>query len=193
MEHSPVDFARILKQTQRYAMYWCIAPSLIEESSGSVEMIEVILVSLTSPETHICDLEVGPEMACRIPISFIVVIGPSRAVRNPPLRIVLVQIFGVLSHKLDCLRPQAGNRVWRIVEVDSEAIRFVMIRHISEHIVIDVAEEMDLWFNTPVKLCVCESRMLVEQTAVPTAHLVVGFQAAILDIILLQDLGRFLE
>src|SRR5437667_2966525 len=35
--------------------------------------------------------------------------------------------------------------------------------------------------------------MLVEETAVPPAHLMVGFHVTILDIVFLEDLARFFE
>lgn len=61
-------------------MHRRIAPSLIEEATSTIQMIEVILIRLTPPEAHICDLEIGPEMACRIPICFHVVLGPRKSV-----------------------------------------------------------------------------------------------------------------
>lgn len=66
-----------------------------------------------------------------------------------------------------------------------------MVGHIAEDVVIDVAEEMNFGFHSPVKLHVCQGRVFVEQAAVPTAHLMVGFHAAVLDVVFLENLGRF--
>ena len=49
-----------------------------------------------------------------------------------------------------------------------------MILHPPENIVVDVAEEVYVWFDAPVVLCVCEGGVLAEEAAVPPAHLVVG-------------------
>ena len=68
-----------------------------------------------------------------------------------------------------------------------------MICHEPENIVIDIAEKMNLGLYSPVELRVFQGWMLVEETAVPTAHLVVGFHAAVLDIILFEDLRGFLK
>ena len=97
------------------------------------------------------------------------------------------------SDELRGFRPQRRDRLRRIVQVDREAVRFVVVLHVSENIVVHIAEEMDLWLNSPVVLCVRKRRVLVEKTAVPTAHLMVGLHSSVLNIVLLQDLGRFLE
>ena len=76
----PMKLARVFEQSQRDTMHRRIAPSLIEEPSRAVQMVEIILIRLTPPETHICDLEVGPEMARRVAVCFEVVIWPALAV-----------------------------------------------------------------------------------------------------------------
>ena len=62
-DNLPMNFAHILEQTKSNGMNRCITPSLIKETTGSVEKIEIILVCLTPPEIHIRNLEIGPEMA----------------------------------------------------------------------------------------------------------------------------------
>lgn len=105
LRHLPMDLTRVLEQPQRYTVDWRITPSLIEESSSSVKMVEVILVSLTPPETHICDFKVGPEVARRVTIGLVVMFWPPHAVRNPPLRIIFVEVFWVLGHEFDGFGP----------------------------------------------------------------------------------------
>jgi len=99
----------------------------------------------------------------------------------------------MLSEEFGRLWPQRRYGLRGVVKVDRETVRLVVIRHEAEHVVIDVAEEMYLGFYTPIELCVLESRMLVEKTTVPPAHLVVGFQVAVLDVVLFEDFGGFFE
>ncbi len=68
-----------------------------------------------------------------------------------------------------------------------------MVGHVAENVVVDIAEEMHLGLDAPVKLGVGQGRVFVEEAAVPAAHLVVGFHATVLDVIFLENLGRFLE
>jgi hypothetical protein len=104
-----------------------------------------------------------------------------------------MQILGVRGNELHRLGPEGGDGGRRIVEVDGEAVGLVVVCHVAEDVVVDVAEEMHLGLHAPVELCVGECRVLVEETAVPAAHLMVGFHGAVLDVVLLEDLGRFFE
>jgi hypothetical protein len=63
-----MDLARILEQAQRDTMNWRVTPSLIKESTGTIQMIEIILIRLTPPEIHIRYLEIAPEMAGAISV-----------------------------------------------------------------------------------------------------------------------------
>jgi hypothetical protein len=118
---------------------------------------------------------------------------PSSTIRQPHHRIVVMQILWMLRDEFSGFGPESRDRLRRIVEIDCEAVGFVVICHEAEYVVIDVAEEMDLGFYAPVELHVCQRRVLVEKAAVPAAHLVVGFHASVLNIVLLQYLRRFFE
>jgi hypothetical protein len=99
----------------------------------------------------------------------------------------------MLCEELDSLGPQAWDTLRRVVQIDSETVGFVVVLHITEDIVIYIAEEVNLGFNSPVVLSMLQSRMLVKQATVPPAHLMVGFHCAILNVIFLEDFGRLLE
>lgn len=99
----------------------------------------------------------------------------------------------MLCNKFRGLGPQRRDRLRRIVEIDGEAVRLVAVRHKTEDVVINIAEEMYFGLYSPVVLYVCQRRVFVEEAAVPAAHLVVGFHASVLDVILFENLGGFLE
>lgn len=174
-------------------MYRRVTPSLVEEATSTVQMVKVIFIWLAAPEVQIADLEVAPEVTGAVPVRLDVMLGPSGIVGQPPHGVVLVQIFRVLGNELHGLRPQRGDGLRSIVQVNREAVGFVVILHISEDIVIHVAEEVYVGLYAPVILHVCEGRVLVEEPTVPPTHLVIGYQAAVLDLLLLEHLARFLE
>ena len=72
-----------------------------------------------------------------------------------------------------------------IVEVDGKAVCFIIIIHVAEHVVVDVAEEVDFGLNTPVVPHVRQGRVFIEKTTVPSTHLVIGDEVCILNVLLL--------
>lgn len=121
---------------------------------------------------------------------FQIVLRSPFTVNEPCHGIILVQVFGMRSQKLDGLRPQRRYTLGRIVQIDIEAIGLVVVLHVVEHIVIHVAKELYLGLNPPVELEVLQSRMMVEQPAVPSAHLVVRRHIPVLNIVFLENLRR---
>ena len=184
---------RILKQTQRNTMHRRITPSLVEEPTRTIQMIEIILVRLTPPERHIRNLEITPEMTRTVSIRLIIMLWSPLAIRQPLHRIIFMKYFRMPRHKLHGLGPKGSNRLRRIVKVDREAVGLVVVRHVAEDVVIDIAEEMDFGLDAPVELCVFECWVFVEETTIPAAHLVVGFHGPILDVLFFEDFGRFIE
>ena len=89
--------------------------------------------------------------------------------------------------------PERGHGLRGVIEIDDEAVGFVMVCHVAKDIVVDVAEEVDFGFYAPVVSYVLKGWVLVEEARIPTAHLVVGYQVAVLDLLFLQDLCGFGE
>ena len=84
-----------------------IAPSLVEEASGSVKVIEVVLVRLAAPEIDVCDLKIAPEMTSAVAMGLLVVFRSSLIIDQPSHCIIIVYIFWMRGKKFDGLRPQA--------------------------------------------------------------------------------------
>lgn len=168
-----MDFAGVFEQTQCNAMDGSIAPSFVKEATRTIEMSKVIFVSLTPPEAHVGNLEITPKVTCAVPVCFQIVLRAAISIRQPRHGIVLVQMLRVGSQKFDRFGPQAGQCSWRVVDVDVEAIGFVVVLHVSEDIVVDITEKLDVRFHTPVVLSVLERWMMIEHATVPAAHLVV--------------------
>ena len=138
-------------------------------------MLEIIFISFRPPKLHICDFEIAPKMARAVSIRFHVVFRPPLTIDHPLLRIILMHVFRMCGDEFLRLRPQGGNAIRRIVEVDGEAVGFIVVVHPAENVVVDVAEEMDFGLDAPVVADVFEGGVFVEHAAVPAAHLVVGY------------------
>lgn len=136
-------------------MHWRISPSLIKETSCAIQVVEIILISFTPPKTHIGDFEIAPEMAGRVSLRFDIMLWSSGAVRKPIHSIIVGKIFWVFGDEFDRFGPECRYRFGRIVEIYCEAVGFVMVLHVAEYIVVDVAEEMGFRFHAPVELHVC--------------------------------------
>lgn len=162
-EGEPMDFTRILEQSQRDRMHGSISPSLVKEPPGAIQMLEIILVCLAPPKLHVRNLEVAPEVTGRVAVRFDVVLRPPRAVLQPRARVVLVLVFRVRGQELERLRPEGGDALRGVVQVDGEAVRFVAVGHVAEHVVVDVAEEVHLRLHSPVIARVGQGRVMVEE------------------------------
>ena len=188
-----MDLAFIFEQSQSNTMHWSITPSLIKEPSRAIQMLEIVFISFRSPKLHVCDFEITPEMARAVSIRFHIVFRPPLTIDHPLLRIILMHIFRMRGNEFLRLRPQCRNTLRRIIEVDSEAVGLIVVLHPAEDIIVDVAEEMDFGLDAPVVADVFESGVFVEHSAVPAAHLVVGYEGAVLDFLLFEHLCGFIE
>ena len=129
-----------------------ITPSLVKKAASPIEMIEIVFVGLTSPKSHVCNFEVRPEVAGRISVRFLIVLRSPFAIHQPLHSILLVQIFGMERKKLDSLWPQSRYTTWGIIKIDGETIGLIVIEHITENIIIDIAEELNFRFDSPIVL-----------------------------------------
>lgn len=183
----------VFEQAQCNAVHWSITPPLIKEPTRSIQVLKVVFVWFGTPKLHIRDFKIAPKVTRAVAIRFYVVFWPPLTVHDPLSCVVLMQILRVCRYEFLRLRPQRGNRLGGIVEVDGKPVGFVVITHPAEDIVIDIAEKVHFGLHTPVIADVLEGWVLVEHATVPTAHLVVGYHRAILDILFLEHLCRFVE
>ena len=177
-----MNLTLILKQTQRNRMHRRIPPPLIKEPTRPIQMVEIILIRLTPPKLHVCDFEVAPEMTCRISVRLFIMFRSALFILQPRLGVfgVVFQVFRVHFDETHCFGPQRGDGFWVVVKVDGESVGFVVVLHVAEDVVINVAEEMHFGFDPPVIADVLEGGVAVEETAVPATHLVVGDYGAVL-------------
>lgn len=91
-----------------------------------------------------------------------IMFGPPRAVLQPIHSVVLVYIVMMLGQELDRLWPESRYAFRRIVEIDGEAVGFVIVLHITKNVVINIAEEVDLRLNAPVPSGISQGRVFVK-------------------------------
>lgn len=174
-------------------MHRRVPPPLVEKPARPIQMLEIILIRLAAPEFHVCDFKIAPEMTRAVAVRFKVMIWSPLAVLHPLPRTVLVEILGVGGDEFFGLGPERGDGLRGVVQVDREAVGFVVVGHVAEDVVVDVAEEVHLGLHPPVVACVRQRGVFVEHAAVPAAHLVVRYHGAVLDFLLFEHLGGFVE
>ena len=173
-------------------MDWGVAPSLVEKASSAVQMRKVILICLAAPEIHVCNFKIAPEMACTVSVCFAIVLWPQFAVDEPIQCVVFMEVLWMRGEEFDGLRPKCGDRLRRVEYIDVEAIGFVVVLHVMENVVVDVAEEFDLGFDAPIVADVFELRMMIEHATVPPTHLVIRNFVGVLHVLFLEYFDRLL-
>jgi hypothetical protein len=113
---------------------------------------------------------------------------PKRTIHKPRHRIILVQMLRMGREEFYRLGPEGRDGFGTVVEVDVEAVGFVVVGHVVEDVVVDVAEELDFGFDAPVVLGGREGGVVVEEAAVPATHAVVADFVGVLDVVLFEDL-----
>jgi hypothetical protein len=102
------------------------------------------LVSRTSPEFQIANLEVAPKMASTVPVSEVVQVWSLRAIRKPVEGIIQAEKFRVYGQKPQRLGPKRRQRIRVVVDIDCKPVSFVIVGHVAEDVVVNVAEESNL-------------------------------------------------
>lgn len=87
----------------------CVAPSLVEKATSTVEVVEVIFIRLAAEEAKVRDLEVGPEVARRVAVGLVVVFGSAISVDKPFHGVVFMYVFWMRGEEFDRLRPERGD------------------------------------------------------------------------------------
>lgn len=103
-----MQFPLVFKETQGDTVNGSITPAFIEEAAGTIQVVEIILVSLAPPEIKISDFKVGPEMTGAVSVGLVVVIRSPVRVDEPVHGVVVVQMMAMGGEELDGLGPESG-------------------------------------------------------------------------------------
>ena len=174
-------------------MHRRITPSFVKEPTGTIQVLEVGFILFTPEEIQVTDFKVGPEVAGGVTIGIPGVIRSELVVRQPFHHVILGNVGRVCGNELLSFGPEIRDTLRCIEQVDSKAVSDVVVLHVPENIVVDIAEKLNLGLHAPVVAEVVEDRMLVKHSTVPSAHQMIGHLVTILDALLLQHLRRLVE
>lgn len=161
-----VDFLLFEQEGSAKRVDWSITPSLVEETTSPVEILEVISISRRPQPVKRTDFKVTPEMA-------VVIILPI-VIRDKLQAVAFNNVMWVLGHELLGGFPESWNGFLVFVQTEGKAVFLLVLFHVEEWIVVDVAEELDGGFDTPVKFIVGEEFVFEEETRFESTHVAVG-------------------
>lgn len=132
-------------------------------------------------------------MARAVAVCFAIMFRPVCRICDPRFRIIRVHVPLIALFREPALRlgPQTRDRSRGVIEIYRKAVGLIMGFHEAEDIVVDIAEEVDIWLDAPVVFQIFEGRVVWEEARVPAAHLVVGDFVCVLDFFFAQDFCGF--
>ena len=184
----PMDVVFVGKESHAKGVHWGIAPSLVVESACLVQMLGPLCVWLASIKVHVCDFEVGPEVAGGVAAGELCLHWVLHVFHEEVDGGILIEVVFVLVEELERFWPQGGHCFLCVVQADDEAVDLVVHLHEFEDVIVDVAKIVCVGFKSPVVLKLPHSRVVEEVDAVVPAHVVVGDFVCVRDVLLLEDL-----
>lgn len=93
-----------------------------------------------------------------------------------------VNVLGVSLDELLHAFPQCRNGLDVFVQAQHEAVLFLVVLHELEWVVLNVTEELDARFDTPVVLKLHHQRVTEEETRLESAHVSIADRVSIDDL-----------
>ncbi len=122
-------------------------------------------------------------MAVVVTFTIIVTQESHRVVLRNVLRVVLHEFLGAIQ--------KCWDRLDVFVQAEDKAVLLLVVFHELEWIVVDVAEYLHAWLNTPVVLVVVHERVAKEEAGLETAHVPVADRVTVDDLPLRHVLTDF--
>lgn len=166
-----MDLLFIQEERGSNGMNGRVAPSLIEEATGAIEVVEVVEIALRAPEAKIANLKVAPKvtgvplMLCRI--------------KEEVIGVGFGYILGMLVDEVSSCFPQRRYSIDKFATSNRKSISFIVELHEQERIVVDVAVELDPGLNAPIVVEICCQVMSEKEARLVATHVSVGLRVAI--------------
>jgi len=151
-----MDFVLVKEEAGSDRMYWSITPTLVEESTILVERLEKVEIGFRSKPIQVTNFEVGPHMA--------MVVGLSAVITQKTHGIVLGNMLGMCFHELLGAVPQGRDGLHVFIQTQHETVLLLVVRHVLEYVVVNIAEELDARLYSPVPFII-EHQWLTEEEA----------------------------
>ena len=104
--------------------------------------------------------------------------------------VTLGNVLRVCLHKFLGALPQGWNSLDVFVETEHETVLLLVIRHKLEDIIVDIAEKLDAWLDSPVPLVVHHQGLTEKETRFEAAHVTVTDRVAINNLLLCHILAN---
>jgi hypothetical protein len=180
----------------------CVTPTLIEKSTILVKGFEVVGIGLGSEPVEVADFEIRPLLVVSRALDFhwklshhvAMVVGLSTVITEESHGVVLRNVFWVILHELLYAVPKSRDRLYVFVQTQHEAVLLLVVGHEFENVIIDIAEHLYTWLNTPVPFIVQHKWLFEEESRLKATHVTIAYRVAVDDLFLshiLTDLRSF--
>jgi hypothetical protein len=158
-----VDFLFFQEKTGGDGMYRCITPTFVEESTILIEGLKIVEICLRTEPVEVTNFKIGPLSKksiikllsnARKTYHMAVVIRVSSIVTEEAHRVTLGDVFRVCFHELFGAIPQRRNRLDVFVQAQHETVLLLVFGHELENVIVDIAEKLNAWLDTPVPFVV---------------------------------------
>lgn len=124
-----------------------------------------------------------------------VIIGVSTIITQESHGVSFNDVLRVCLHELLGAVPKSWDSLDVFVQTQDETVLLFVIGHEFESIVVDIAEQLNAWLNTPVPLKLLHQRVLEEESRFESTHMAVADGVSIDDLALshiFTDLAGFI-
>lgn len=168
-----VNLIFLQEETSSNRVNRSITPTLVEESTVVIEVVEVAGVGIATEPVEITDFEVRPEVAVVVGVAAIVTEEGHGVVFGNVLRKLLDESLGRV--------PEGRNRLDIFVQTEHEAVLLVIVADKLEGVVADVAEKLNARFDAPVVAELLHDRVLEEEAGFVATHMSVADRVTVDD------------
>jgi len=158
-----VYFLFFQEKTGGDGMHRCITPTFVEESTILIEGLKIVEICLRTEPVEVTNFKIGPLSEksiikllsnARKTYHMAVVIRVSSIVTEEAHRVTLGDVFRVCFHELFGAIPQRRNRLDVFVQAQHETVLLLVFGHELENVIVDIAEKLNAWLDTPVPFVV---------------------------------------
>lgn len=121
------------------------------------------------------------------------VVGLAAIVTEESHGVALGNVLGVVLDELGNAVPEGGDGLEILVETEDEAVLLLVLVHVAEGVVVDVAVELDARLDTPVVVVVHHERLAEEEAGLEAAHVTVADTVTVDDLALPHVLANLLS
>ena len=120
------------------------------------------------------------------------VVGLATIVTEESHGVTLGNVLGVVLHELRNAVPESGDGLEILVKAEHEAVLLLVLVHVAEGVVMDVAVELDARLDAPVVVVVHHKGLAEEEARLETAHVAVADAVTVDDLALSHVLANLL-